>query len=161
MARHPESELVPYVRGELTPPERERVARHLEDCPDCRQDADGLRELLAKLSRSVPVPPAVNWGGYRAELREKLTARRARRRAWWGRPLPLVFSASLAGVVLVLALWSGWHSPSGVEPMTPEEAVIGRRLGLLQQYPVVERLDLLEEFDVIQHLDQLAGTREG
>ena len=36
MARHPESELVPYVRGELTPPERERVARHLEDCPDCR-----------------------------------------------------------------------------------------------------------------------------
>jgi hypothetical protein len=45
--------------------------------------------------------------------------------------------------------------------MTPEEAVIGRRLGLLQQYPVVERLDLLEEFDVIQHLDQLAATREG
>ena len=109
----------------------------------------------------MPVPPAVNWGGYRAELREKLTARSARRRVWWSRPLPLVLSASLAGVVLVLALWSGWQSPSGVEPMTPEEAVIGRRLGLLQQYPVVERLDLLEEFDVIQHLDQLAGTREG
>src|SRR5258708_18829413 len=140
MARHPESELVPYVRGELTPPERERVTRHLEDCPDCRQDADGLRDLLAKLSRSVPVPPAVNWGGYRAELREKLTARRARRRAWWGRPLPLALSASLAGVVLVLALWSGWHSPTGVEPMTPQEAVIRRRLRLLPHSPLVHPL---------------------
>src|SRR5260370_41688086 len=152
MARHPESEVGPYVRGELRPQERERVARHLEDCPDCRQDADGLRDLLAKLSRSVPVPPAVNWGGYRAELREKLTARSARRRVWWSRPLPLVLSASLAGVVLVLALWSGWQSPSGVEPMTPHEAVIGRRLRLLPQYPVAERPPPLPGIDAVQHL---------
>ena len=160
MANHPETELGPYVRGELAPSERERVARHLEACPDCRQDAERVRALLTELGHSVPVAPAVNWGRYRAELRLKLDARRARRRAWWSRPLPLALSASLAGVLLFFAVWSGWRSP-GVEPMTPEEAIIGRRLDLLRQYSVVERLDLLEEFDVISSLAQLAGTQEG
>lgn len=162
MAKHPEIELVPYVRGELAPADRERVARHLDDCPDCRQDAAGLRELLARLSSTAPAAPEVHWGGFRAELREKLDARRARRRAWWGRPLPWALSASLAGVALVLAVWSGWQSPGGgLEPTTPEEATIGRRLGLLQEYSVVERLDLLEELDVIRNLDQLPETRGG
>ena len=45
--------------------------------------------------------------------------------------------------------------------MTLEEAVIGGRLGLLQQYAVVERLDLLEELDVIRNLDRLTGARDG
>lgn len=160
MANHPETELGPYVRGELAPSERERVARHLEACPECRRDAEGVRALLTELGRSVPVVPAVNWGRYRAELRLKLDARRARRRAWWSRPLPLALSASLAGVLLFFAVWNGWRSP-GVEPMTPEETTIARRLDLLQQYSVVERLDLLEEFDVIRSLDQLPGTQEG
>jgi anti-sigma factor RsiW len=161
MATHPDTDLVPYLRGELEPAERERIARHLDDCPECRQDAEGLRELLSRLAASTPVPPAVSWGRYRAELREKLDARRARRPGWWRRPLPLALSASLAGLLLFFAVWGGWRSPSGVESVTLEEATIGRRLGLLQQYPVVERLDLLEEFDVIRNLDQLAGTREG
>jgi anti-sigma factor RsiW len=161
MANHPETELGPYVRGELAPSERLRVARHLEACPDCRLDAEALRALMTELAHSVPVPPAVNWGRYRAELRLKLDARRAPGRAWWSRPLPLALSASLAGVLLFFTVWSGWRSPGGVEPMTPEEATIGRRLDLLRQYSVVERLDLLEEFDVIRSLDQLAGTQEG
>jgi len=161
MADHPETELVPYVRGELAPAERERVTRHLDECPDCRQDAEGLRELLMKLSRSVPVEPRVNWGSYRAELRDKLAARRARRRAWWSQPLPVALAASFAGVLLVFGVWGGWRSRGGVEPVTTEEATIGRRLGLLQEYSVVERLDLLEEFDVIRNLDQVAETQEG
>ena len=85
MANHPETDLVPYVRGELAAAERERVARHLDECADCRQDADDLRELLSKLALSAPPAPAVHWGRYRAELREKLEARRARRRGGDGR----------------------------------------------------------------------------
>lgn len=161
MANHPETELVEYVRGELAPADRERVALHLEACPDCRQDADGLRELLGQLARALPAAPGVTWGGYRAELKEKLEARRARRRAWWGRPVTLALSASLAGVLLFFAVWGGSRSPGGVEPLTLEETALGGRLGLLQQYSVVERLDLLEELDVIGNLDRLAGRREG
>ena len=50
MARHPDTDLVPYLRGELPPAERERVARHLEECPDCKQDAEVLRDLLESQS---------------------------------------------------------------------------------------------------------------
>ena len=106
MARHPETDLVPYLRGELPPAERERVARHLEECPDCKQDTELLRDLIGNLAHFVGQPPEVNWARYRAELREKLEARRARI-AWWRQPTPLALSASIAGVLLFLAVWGG------------------------------------------------------
>jgi anti-sigma factor RsiW len=162
MANHPENDLVPYVRNELPAAERERVERHLRECADCRQDAEGLRELLSRLAATVPAPPPVHWARWRAELSDKLDARRARRRAWWARPMPLALSASLAAGLLVVAVWEGWRTPAPtVEPLTVEEAMVGSRLGLLEDYSVVERLDLLEDIDVIRNLDQLADTREG
>jgi len=157
MAKHPDTDLVPYLRGELPPAERERIARHLEECPDCRQDTEHLRDLLGDLARSIGQPPAVNWTRYRAELREKLEARRGRR-VWWWRPVPLALSASLAGALLVVAVWSGRQIS---DPFTPDEALLGGQLGLLQQYQMVERLDLLEDLDVIHNLDGLASGRQG
>jgi anti-sigma factor RsiW len=158
MAKHPDTDLVPYLRGELTPADRERVARHLEECPDCRQDTELLRDLLGHVARSIDQPPELNWARYRAELREKLEARRGRR-AWWWRPAPLALSASLASVLLLFAVWSGRQMLTGSDPFTVEEAAIGRQLGLLQEYEVVERLDLLEDLDVIRDLDGLAGRQ--
>jgi hypothetical protein len=122
------------------------------------------RELLDDLARAVPEPPDVHWGRYRAELRAKLATRRERRHAWWQRPVPLALSASLAGLLLVFAFFavqSGRQRGHGTDLTTMEEALLGRRLGLLEQYRVVERLDLLEEFDVIQDLDRLAVERSG
>ena len=103
MARHPDTDLVPYLRGELPPAERERVARHLEECPDCKQDTELLRDLLGNLAHAIGQPPAVNWARYRAELREKLEARRAHV-GWWRRPMPVALSASLAGILLFVAV---------------------------------------------------------
>ena len=162
MAKHPETDLVPYLRGELPPAERERVARHLDECPDCRQDTDQLRELLGELSRSIAEPPAVNWARYRAELRAKLEARRGRR-AWWWQPVPMAMATSLAGVLLFIAVWGvGRQVPTAGDPVTFEEAAIGDNLGLLEQYQVVERLDLLEEdLDFMSDLDGLAAGRQG
>ena len=162
MAKHPETDLVPYLRGELPPAERERVARHLDECPDCRQDTDQLRELLGELSRSIAEPPAVNWARYRAELREKLEARRGRR-AWWWQPVPLAMATSLAGALLFIAVWGvGRQVPTAGNPVSFEEAAIASHLGLLEQYQVVERLDLLEEdLDFMSDLDGLAAGRQG
>ena len=42
-----------------------------------------------------------------------------------------------------------------------EEAVLGTRLDLLREYPIVERLDMLEDLDVIRQLDGLEARREG
>src|SRR5262249_27000622 len=161
MATHPDSELVPYLRGELTPAERERVARHLEECPDCRQDTEVLRELLDNnVARAIGEPPAVNWARYRAELREKLDRRRARS-VWWRRPMPLALSASLAGVLLLVAVWGSHQVSKNGEPIGPEEVVMAQELPLLQDLRTVERLDLLEDLEVIRNLDTLATDHQG
>ena len=118
------------------------------------------RDILDTLARTAPAPPDVHWGRYRAELREKLETRRARR-TWWRRPVPVALSASLAGVLLFFAVWGGHRNGTGTDLTALEEAVLGGQLGLLQQYAVVERLDLLEELDVIRNLDRLAAGRQG
>jgi len=123
-----------------------------------------FRDILDELARTVPTPPDVHWGRYRAELREKLEARLVRRRARWWRPAPLALSAGLAGLLLFFtffAIQSGRQNGTGVDFAAVEEAAIGGRLGLLEQYQVVERLDLLEEFDVIRDLDRIAGEQTG
>jgi anti-sigma factor RsiW len=160
MARHPDNDLVPYLRGELPPAERERVARHLEECPDCKQDTELLRDLLGNLAHLIGQPPAVNWARYRAELSEKLEARRGRI-VWWRRPMPLALSASLAGVLLFVAVWGGREMSKRGDPLGPDEVVMGQELGLLQDFRTVERLDLLEDLEVIRNLDGLASEHQG
>jgi len=160
MARHPDTDLVPYLRGELPPAERERVARHLEECPDCKQDTELLRDLLGNLAHAIGQPPTVNWARYRAELREKLEARRAHV-GWWRRPMPVALSASLAGILLFVAVWGGRELTKRPDAIGPEEVAIGSELGLLQEIRTVERLDLLEDLEVITNLDRLASERQG
>jgi anti-sigma factor RsiW len=160
MARHPDTDLVPYLRGELPPAERERVARHLEECPDCKQDTELLRDLLGNLAHAIGEPPEISWPRYRAELRAKLEARRALV-PWWRRPMPLALSASLAGALLFVAVWGGRELTKRPDAIGPEEVAIGSELGLLQEIRTVERLDLLEDLEVITNLDRLASERQG
>ncbi|HEX6949430.1 MAG TPA: zf-HC2 domain-containing protein [Nitrospira sp.] len=47
---HPEVELLPwYVNGSLRQDDRQRVARHLESCPDCRRELDELTDIRRSL----------------------------------------------------------------------------------------------------------------
>lgn len=161
--RHPERDLIPYLRGELTSLDRKRVDGHLAACARCRDTIEGYRALLADLGRSVPAAPAVHWGRYRAEVRERIE-RQAPRPAetWrWLRPVPATLAAALVGVLVLVAVQGGSHRII-VKPDTVafEEMTLGRRLGLLQRYEVVERLDLFEDLDLIQQLDRLSATSE-
>src|SRR2546422_526577 len=144
MAKHPDTDLVPYLRGELAPAERERVARHLEECPDCRQATEQLRDLLDQVARSIGQPPDVNWARYRAELREKLDARRARR-AWWCSPV----SAARAGRAA-----DGAPEPPDAQMLLDldllKEADLARDRGLLTRMQMLERMRLLEALPVLQ-----------
>lgn len=158
--RHPETWLVPYVRDELPPADRERVARHLAACPACRHEAEALGALLADLGRTAPAPPPVHWRRWRAELGERLAARR-RRRAWWRGPVPVAVGSALAAAALVAALVGLPGTGERRELLAFEEAVVGDRLDLLRHYAVLERLDLLEDLEVIRHLDALAERGEG
>src|SRR3989442_11184811 len=86
-----------------------------------------FRDILDELARAVPTPPDVHWGRYRAELREKLEARRVRRRAPWWRPVPLALSAGLAGPLLFFsffAIQSGRENGARVGFATGEKAAL-------------------------------------
>jgi anti-sigma factor RsiW len=164
--RHPETDLIAYLKDELPPAARDTVARHLEGCAACRETAAAFRALLERLVHGPAAPP-VSWPRYRAELRARLDARAGRRRWAWGRqPLPVAISMGVATALVVVALLS--PSARRDEPRRPadhlngfEEVVLGTRLDLLREYPVVEHLDLLENLDVIRQLDGLTGSREG
>jgi anti-sigma factor RsiW len=151
MRSHPETSLLPYVKGDLAPAERARVAAHLDGCDRCRAALTDVRAVLAALA-PAPTPSDPHWGRYRAELRARLAAR-SRAPRWWQRPLPIAVSAGLAAALLLLTL-----RPAPVEqPATNltqiEETAIGARLDMLKHYDVVARLDMLDALEDIRQLD--------
>ena len=162
MSTHPESAFVPLLRNELTPAEHARVSAHIAGCPACARSLDDTREVLARLGASLPAPPSVHWPAYRAELRERLPARRAPRAGWRRlvQPLPLALSAAAAALLLVVSMQTAFRPGAPDADVAFEDVVIGGRLPLLQEYPVVEQLELLEDLEIIRHLDRLP-VREG
>jgi anti-sigma-K factor RskA len=166
---HPELELVPYLRGELSADEHARVQRHLEDCVDCRASAASSAAVLSELARAVDEVHAPDWPSYRAELSRKLAERQGigrDRRTRWRRPelrLPVVGWPSMAlgaVAVVVLAIAIGLHRGAGLGPpqldqLAMQEDMDGADVGLLANYRVVEHLDLLENYELIEHLDEL------
>jgi anti-sigma factor RsiW len=153
---HPETALVPYLRGELTGGERERVARHLEQCARCRESAESFGSLLAELSSRVDELPAPEWTAYRAQLRRKLAARLERPR-WW-RPVQwaaLGAGAALAALMVWVIAVGRPQATAPIDQFAAEPDVEIADVGLLRNYGVIQHLDLLENYDVIEHLDQL------
>ena len=61
----------------------------------------------------------------------------------------------------IVAVWGGRERSKSRDSLGPDEVVIGRELGLLQEFRTVERLDLLEDLEVISNLDRLASERQG
>ncbi len=161
--KHPEVELIPFLRGELTPAERERVERHLGECPRCGESAAELAGLLRDLKASAPEPPEIDWRRYRAELRTRLAEREERRSRWaLPRLVPAAGLAAVAALALLLLLRPATQQDTSGEGLLAfDETAIGGNLELLQNFDVVANLDLLEDLDVVQDLDGLLPTTEG
>ena len=161
---HPETELVPFLRGELSARERDRVQHHLDGCVQCRESMDGLGVTMRQVASRLEELPVPEWSVYRRELRLKL-ARRTEAPSLWRRPGIIWGSLATAGVGLAALLLSLTMRPSTTEMAPPavdqlamEQAPEGIDQALLRDYPVVEHLELLEDYDVIEHLDQLPGA---
>jgi len=156
---HVEDRLVALAAGDLDDAERPQVLSHLDGCAACRQAQADYARIASMLAR--PAAPAVSWGAYRAELRDKLDARRSggiRSWAWSLRPLSMALAAGLVAVML----WVG--GPGGIGQLGPadlalDDSILASRLGLISRLDLVQQLDLLEDLDVIRGLD--TGAREG
>jgi anti-sigma factor RsiW len=152
---HPETELIPFLRGELSPADHERVATHVAACDECRRAIAESRLVLDALAARRAAPPALDWGRYQAELRARIAGQRRR---WWARPVPTVAVAAVLSMGILLGV-RGMQlvTEERHPPEVVEEAALGAQLPLLRQYRVVERLDMLEDLEVIRQLDRLGG----
>ena len=102
---HPRTELIPYLRGELPPVERESVETHLAGCRACRAERDAFAELLLDLRRSIPETPPLDWARWHADLRARL--RRRARRPWLAPRPEMVVAEALMLMEPVEALAAG------------------------------------------------------
>jgi anti-sigma factor RsiW len=158
--RHPEADLLPYLRGELSADERHRLERHLAGCALCRESIDSSAAILRAIADDMASRSEPDWSVYRAQLRRKLEALNQPRRKWWHSEItwPAV-TAGFATAALVLALTLLHFSKGPVMPpvdqFAMQDAMTGPEVGLLRNYQVVQHLDLLENYDVIERLDEL------
>jgi anti-sigma factor RsiW len=169
---HPETELIPYLRGELSADERARIGAHLEGCAQCRQSAEASSAVLSNLARVVEGVRDPDWAEYRAGLKRKLRASQAssasmRGRWRWRRedlrlpafgwPSMAMGAAAVAVLAIAIVMHRGAGSlpAPGVDQLELQQELISADVGLLANYQVVENLDLLENYDVIEHLDEL------
>jgi len=177
-AIHPETEIVPYLRGELSADDKARVGAHLEECAECRAAAQASSAILSSLARAADAVRDPDWTEYRAGLTRKLRASQSasdslgerwrRRRADLRLPVfgwPSMAMGAAAVAVLALAIVihrgpAGAPAP-GVDQLELQQELGDADVGLLANYHVVEHLDLLENYDVIEHLDELGpGDRQ-
>jgi anti-sigma factor RsiW len=165
---HPETEIVPYLRGELSADDRARVSMHLEECAQCRASAEASSAILSNLARVVEDVREPDWTTYRAELKRKLRdAKASRERRWAGLRMPelrwpsmAIGGAAVAILAIAIAMYRGSSLQApGVDQLELQQELSSTDVGLLANYHVVENLDLLENYDVIEHLDELGpGT---
>lgn len=153
--RHPEKELIPYLRGELTGESRDRVRAHLTACGACLEQSAALSKTLDSIARKVAELPLPDWTSYRRELRLKLNARQVSSTGWWRWA---ALGGSLVGAaVAALAIFSVYpaHRTTLTTPAVEQLALADVNVDLLRNYTVVEDMEMLEHYDVIEHLDEL------
>ena len=162
MATHPESALVPYLRGELAGDELASVRRHLEECAQCRESMESLASTIQHVESHLSELPTPEWIAYRSELRRKIAARSESRLRWWRPGFAWAGLATAGAAIAALVLFVSRPDFRGVTPavdqLAMEQQMSAADVGLLRNYGVVEKLDLLENYDVIEHLDELPPT---
>ncbi len=121
MNEHDEGQLLSaYLDGELSADENARVKVHLDGCPGCRVDLEGLRHakhLLAAAPRRAMPPELI------ADLNERLEAPTLADRlfAWRRSPRVMVPAGAFAALALAAASWFVWQSrePDQFVPLEP------------------------------------------
>ena len=109
------SQLVEYLDDELARPEREKVAAHLQACPQCRELARQLEQSLAVFqAAAASEPPAEKPAGEVIELPQL---------SWWRRHRLLWMAAAAMVMVAGGSLYLRLHSAA-----PPARPVISQNL---------------------------------
>ena len=111
------AQLVEYLDDELARPEREKLAAHLQACPDCRELAKRLEQSLAVFKAVAGEPPVEKPAGEVIELPQL---------SWWRRHR-LSWLAAAAAIVLLVG--AGLYlRPHSIGPVTAASQPSGQVL---------------------------------
>lgn len=111
--RRVENLLPDYLHGQLAREPAAIVARHLADCPVCRERLTRLAETLRVLNETAPVPPAIEPELVLAGVRRHLDLASKNRQPGWQRYRRFVLTAAATAVVLIVAGITGLRKWSG------------------------------------------------
>lgn len=138
-------------------------AAHLDVCPACRAEVDGIRNL-AEAVRETRFEPSPTEAESRVLARRLVrTLRTPTPRRWRFVPpgsIPPRLVPTLAAAGLILAL--GWIGFTAYDP-APRPPIHGAAVGpddrmILRDYEVIRNLDLLQEMEtvrkLVQHVDR-------
>ncbi len=93
-----------FLDRETESPWREAIARHLQDCPACRQRLERLERLRELLAREPTPEPAGLPASVRQRLAQIESGSSSRPAAFWRRRIALPLPAAAAGALAILAL---------------------------------------------------------
>jgi hypothetical protein len=89
--------LIDVAQGAAGPHER----RHVQECAECRRQAEELRRDLGVLGEvDVPEPPAMYWEAFRRQVGRRV-AGESRRRTWASWLVPVAAAAAIAVGLMV------------------------------------------------------------
>lgn len=109
-----------YANGELDQTTSSIVAQHVAECVACATELKAyatMREWLAETREALPEGPLPAFGGVRARIEARKTARTRRTR--WGWALPAVGLAATAVILAVV-----WKGPAQSTSPTPAGNVL-------------------------------------
>lgn len=140
----------PYLDGELSTEETERVRLHLKTCTACQNRFEKLSAINLHLAALTPIAPCPDFDRtFFQELdRVRETQRQTDWRQWisgdrlrgWRPAL-----ATAAGVLILCGTLLFSHRPQAID-FSPDEIVMAQNLELLDDYEIVRHLDLLEHW---------------
>ena len=154
------------VHGELSPQDRLKWEKHLEECRPCYQERAQLLHLLKNVNEAMPEPSLSHedagalYNAITGRLKEEHRSKnRWRKWIFEGHIKPIY--AFAACCLLIVAF--GWFGLKGSQQTTRVETISdsGAKEQLIAtDMDLLENLKLLEEMDTLEKLDQVMGKRK-
>ena len=143
-----EQDLVLYLYGECSNPEKGRLETHLQSCAGCR---GFLQELKSFLPSTVETdePPATFWQDYSREMRIKLAEHEERRGSWhsiaaifrpW--PLPALAAGLIIAIGVTISLSNGRRAPE--RPASPQLVEMATNADFFKSMDLLDSVEFLE-----------------
>jgi anti-sigma factor RsiW len=139
-----ESRILGYVDGRLKESERLELEKHLAECAPCClrvNEFTAVSGLLDELPRIEPSPE------FDTRVHARVAAEPQRKANWWAWMQFSPRIAFAASMLLLTALWLGYHGGRSIEPNIPDNDQ-----AMMQDLPVLEDHDVLQNFEPLKDL---------